>query len=112
MEENHCWIPWASDFIWVGGTMKKLKGLWFIGIGLLVLGLWVYVIWYLYNAFTYVPPKTPFLQVLGPVLRDAFVGMFSNINIWSVWPITGFALVAIGIFRLAASLLPEEDTDD
>ena len=90
--------------------MRKLKGLWLIGFGLFLLVLWdALVVWLAYAINE--PPETPVITVLIELINEAFIGIFANFTIWSLWPIAGFALVAVGLYRLVR-LLFEEDEDD
>ena len=83
--------------------MRKLKGLWLIGLGLFLLVLWdALVVWLAYAINE--PPETPVIMVIVGSLYEAFVGIFTKFTVWSLWPIAGFALVAAGLYRLVRSL--------
>jgi hypothetical protein len=90
--------------------MRKLKGLWLIGLGLFLLVLWdALVVWLAYAINE--SPETPVITVFVSSFREAFINIFTRFTIWSLWPISGFALVAVGLFRLVRSLF-EADEDD
>jgi hypothetical protein len=84
--------------------MKKLKGLWFIGIGLLMFVAWVFFLSFVTYEIVYYGPKLSFFSKLANSawLAITHITYPSPLNLW---PITGLALIVIGLFRLVRSLL-------
>ena len=83
--------------------MKKLKGLWFVGIGLCILVIWFYPIYWLeanFEDFDY--PETV-SSVVRAILRDNTLGGFLTCP-WSVVAVVGLVLIGIGIYCLVRSL--------
>jgi hypothetical protein len=84
--------------------MKKLKGLWFIGIGLLMLvGLaacesWIALIFMQ-------PPKPPFIVLVAEAIPSAFLSfLVFPPSVFGLFNILAIILVVIGVFRLVCSL--------
>ena len=84
--------------------LKRLKGLRFLGSGLFLLAVWVYLYWQFYFALlsrgaTADNPFQIFLLSLyiagSTLLRPSVV---------TILPVTMFTLIAIGLFRLVCSL--------
>jgi hypothetical protein len=91
--------------------MKNLKGLWFIGIGLCILMIWFFPIYWLeanFEDFDY--PKTV-SSVVRATLRDNTLGGFLTTP-WSVVAVIGLVLIGIGIYCLVRSLLPIRDEEE
>ena len=84
-------------------VMKQVKGLWFLGCGLIMLVVWVCLCWWSWSFWASLP--NPFLIVLY-ALKAAFwlVAVRPTTTVFSLYPITMFALIAIGLFRLVWSL--------
>jgi hypothetical protein len=133
---RNVWIAWAPDLIRIGGAMKKLKermtddsrensiirfgramkqvkGLWFLGSGLIMLVVWGYLSWRFWSQpfAPGAPPPNPFLIVL----ISLWAAVMLVLDVWhalnnpattvlSLYSITMFALIAIGLFRLVWSL--------
>jgi hypothetical protein len=84
--------------------VRKLKGLWLIGLGLFLLVLWdALVVWLAYAIKE--PSGTPVITVIVDSIDEGFVTIFTRFTIWSLWPISGFTLVMVGLIRLVRSLL-------
>ncbi len=100
-------VPRAPDLILFGGAMKKLKGLWFLGFGLIMLIAWEYLSWRFWSE-PFAPgalPPNPFLIVLVSleIAVDIALHPTTTTIVFSLYSITMFALVAIGLFRLVWS---------
>jgi hypothetical protein len=94
--------------------MKQVKGLWFLGSGLIMLVVWEYLWWRIWSVpiAPGTPPPNPFLAV-AYALRMAVWTVFNPTStIFSLYSITMFALIAIGLVRLVWSLFHTWDDEE
>ncbi len=123
-------VPRTPDLILFGGALKKLKGLWFLGSGLLLLVVWEYLFWNVYfdmlsRGATADNPFQIFLLSLAvagyslfhpvlvfTILPATMFTEYRTVQIFDIFqlvstilPATMFTLIAIGLFRLIRSLL-------
>jgi hypothetical protein len=87
--------------------LRKLKGLWFIGAGVLLLSAWITVFVYAASILYVGATPPPFYVALWYGACRAFSGII-NINpqyyAYNLWPFSGFAFTGIGLYRLIRSL--------
>jgi hypothetical protein len=91
-----------KSLIRFGRAMKQVKGLWFLGCGLIMLVVWGYL-WWCFGWSLIEPPPNPFLLVLYDLMAAGWLVVHPTTTA-SLYPITMFALIAIGLFRLVRSL--------
>jgi hypothetical protein len=86
-------------------TVRKLKDLWFLGSGLLLLVVWEYLFWQFYFALLSrgATADDPF-QIFLLSLYIAGSTLFHP-SVVTILPATMFTLIAIGLYRLVRSLL-------
>ena len=84
--------------------MRKLKGLWFLGSGLLLLVVWEYVFWQLYFAILSrgATADNPFQIFLLSLYIAGSTLLYPSVV--TILPATMFTLITIGLFRLVRSL--------
>ena len=94
-----------NSIIRFGRAMKQVKGLWFLGCGLIMLVVWEYL-WGRFWSSPIAPGTSPpnsFLIMLWALITAAWLTLHPTITVFSLYPITMFALIAIGLFRLVWS---------
>jgi hypothetical protein len=98
--------------------MKQVKGLWFLGCGLTMLVVWGYLWWRVWSSpiAPGEPPLDSFLMgllmaLLSPVAAVGIALHPTNI-VFSLYALTMFALIAIGLFRLVWSLFHIWDDEE
>ena len=91
-----------KSLIRVGRVMKQVKGLWFLGCGLTMLVVWEYLGWWFWSGLLKQSP-TPFQMVLYNLIDAGWFVVHPTTTVFSLYPITMFALIAIGLFRLVWS---------
>ena len=94
-----------NSIIRFGRAMKQVKGLWFLGFGLFLFIVWECLYWWLY--FGLLSPgataDNPFQIFLLSLEIAVDIALHPTITVFSLYPITMFALIAIGLFRLVWS---------
>jgi hypothetical protein len=92
--------------------VRKLKGLWFLGSGLFLLAVWVYLYWQFYFALLSrgATADNPF-QIFLLSLYTAACSLFYP-SVFTILPATMFTLIAIGLVRLVRSLLQIWDEEE
>ena len=102
-----------NSLIRFGRVMKQVKGLWFLGCGLTMLVVWAYQWWRAWSDLLApgTPPLDSFLLALGAPAAAVEIALHPTSTV-SLYPITMFALIAIGLFRLVCSLLPIRDKEE
>ncbi len=91
----------VPDVIRFGRVLKKLKGLWFIGIGFCILVIWFCPLYFIEDQFGFQYPKTASSVVKATLhdIPDTFLQ-----TPWSFVAIVAFIVIGIGIYRLVRSL--------
>ena len=92
--------------------MRKLKGLWLIGLGFLLLVVWEYLFWEFYFALLSrgATADNPF-QIFLLSLEVAGSSLFYP-SVVTILPATMFTLITIGLYRLVRSLFEEYEDDN
>ncbi len=95
--------------------MRKLKRLWLIGLGLLLLVVWLWPFVYVQYALASVqketiPPMTLIIRTIGVILSA-----FGALSVFSFWwnyvGYAGLALIFTGLYRLIRPLFEEYEDD-
>jgi hypothetical protein len=92
--------------------VRKLKGLWFLGSGLFLLAVWVYLYWQFYFALLSrgATADNPF-QIFLLSLYTATYSLFYP-SVFTILPAMMFTLIATGLFRLVRSLFQSQWNDE
>ena len=101
-----------NSLIRFGRAMKQVKGLWSLGCGLIMAVVWTCLCWRIWSEWG-APLPNFFLMVLYALKAAVWpVAVRPTISIFSLYSITMFVLIAIGLFRLVCSLLPTRDKEE
>ena len=103
-----------NSLIRFGRVMKQVKGLWFLGCGLTMLVVWVYLWWRVWSSpiAPGTSPPNSFLMVLWALIAAVWLAVHPTNTVFSLYALTMFALITIGLFRLVWSLFHIWDDEE